>query len=523
MGGKSLQKYFHDDAWPLVCDLFERLHISETKGFELFKTFAKIDANENGLVEIDECFRYIGGNRTKFTERIFYHVDCLDEFGRKVYGLKFKQFSIVLWSYCTLTHAGLARFVFEIFDVENNETIEKAVVDAIYRMLCNAPECDERYLAVYEFDDEKRIAKSDFMEISAKYKVLIQPAIDYQNRLRKCLGGQYMWDSLMNYRKKHFSVHDTQCDTLSDALESIIRISDTTKRKVVTAEEVLEENKKKLALDTELAERELKLREKQLANERRLQEMTAEDRKMTEAWRAFDSARDFFASEEFLLDDAWRRHELRSELYDLFDAAVEACKEYWEWRVRKDIQVTEGTDADHEARYRDYLSTEEGRKLHEFYSLYYLFERLEESIRAKNAKNKRYSEQKKGERQMTVETTLQDLQKTLNGILDLTLPPKDREKKLLAVRYRVFEDEAKAARKYAKSAERAEAEERAHRELSRQVRAQTMKELRERVEAESEERRKEYIRKAFDIATSFGSRITRYQLLLVFSVCIDLH
>ncbi len=510
MGGKSLQKYFREDAWPPMEELLERLHISESKGFELFKAFARIDMNENGLVELDECFKYIGGNRTRFTERIFYHVDCTDEYGRKVMGLKFREFSIVLWNYCSLTPAGLARFVFEIFDIENNESLDQPEVEAIYRMLYDTTEVDSAYLAAYEFDDEDRISKSDFMNISAKTRVLIQPALDYQHRLRKCLGGQYMWDALMNYRKKNFSVHDTQADNLNDAIESIIRSHNTNKRKVITTDNILAENKQKLQFDMELAERELKLREKQLLNEKRLQEMNAEDRKMIEAWKAYNDCREFFSQEEFLLDDVWRRHELRDEMYTLYDEAVEASKEYWDWKVRKDIVTTEGTEADHEARYQDYLLTDEGKVLHQFYLLYYLFEILEEVIRTKNAKNKYYSEDKKNEKQMTIETTLEDLIKTLTGITDTSLTQKEHDKKINALKHRVFDDEIKTAKKYAKKSEWQEAERKTHKDIAAQIKVRTMTELHKRIEIEKEERKREYVRKAFDIATNFGSRITRY-------------
>ena len=77
MGGKVLLKFFREDTWPTVEEIFSYLLISEGRGFELFKSFAAADQNENGLVDLNECFKHLGGRRTRFTERIFYSVRSL--------------------------------------------------------------------------------------------------------------------------------------------------------------------------------------------------------------------------------------------------------------------------------------------------------------------------------------------------------------------------------------------------------------------------------------------------------------
>lgn len=47
---------------------------------------------------------YFGGKRTKFTERIFGVLDG-------VKGLDFINFTYVVWNYCTLNPAGIARYL----------------------------------------------------------------------------------------------------------------------------------------------------------------------------------------------------------------------------------------------------------------------------------------------------------------------------------------------------------------------------------------------------------------------------
>ncbi len=89
MGGKTLLKFFREDTWPALADLFERFDMNESRGFEVFKAFARTDVNEDGLVDLDECFRFLGGRRTKFTERILWSDSTVDEVGDKISGLNF--------------------------------------------------------------------------------------------------------------------------------------------------------------------------------------------------------------------------------------------------------------------------------------------------------------------------------------------------------------------------------------------------------------------------------------------------
>ena len=45
---------------------------------------------------------------------------------------------------------------------------------------------------------------------------LIKPALDYQKRLKRYLGGYQMWDTLTKYRKKWFTSFDEASDTLEE-------------------------------------------------------------------------------------------------------------------------------------------------------------------------------------------------------------------------------------------------------------------------------------------------------------------
>ena len=105
IGGKVPQKYFSEEMWPKSEEYLRKLSIDESRGFELFKIFCKIDTDQSASLDVDECMAYFGGRRTRFTERVF---DTI-EIGNEKEGLNFVDFAFTMWNFCTLNSAGLAR------------------------------------------------------------------------------------------------------------------------------------------------------------------------------------------------------------------------------------------------------------------------------------------------------------------------------------------------------------------------------------------------------------------------------
>jgi hypothetical protein len=153
MGGKTFAKYFKKDIWPSHQGSFEILGLTEPRAYVLFTIFAKIDYNGNGTIDSEECFRYFQAPRSKFTERIFFFERRDTDSNAIIKSLTFKEFALLLWSFCTLTPEGIARFIFEIFDVDNNFTLTYAHLETMYRMLYNISDIEEGYISVYPLEE----------------------------------------------------------------------------------------------------------------------------------------------------------------------------------------------------------------------------------------------------------------------------------------------------------------------------------------------------------------------------------
>jgi hypothetical protein len=359
MGGKRPEKFFREDLWPTHRELCTKLGMDLNRCLQIFNIFCKIDTDESGSVDVDEAFAYMGGQRTRFTERIF---DVKDKVNAKE-GLSFGPFSIVLWNFCSFSPALVARYIFEIYDVDNNKRLERPDIESMYKMMYD---CDDSELSVikrFPFDDEDIISKDDFIKHCVHRKNIIKPALDYQKRLRRCLGGGSMWDGLTKYRDRWFKVYDDQSNTLDDALHAILEADNPNPTIDESVSDIIEEKKRQL--EEQMEEAKLALKRRQIQMQAALKvKVNPEQRKEIRLKTKFEEGYKAFGLKRFTVDDIWERKEMRDELFSLFDKYYSCKDKNREDANQNSIILTDGDAEDHEARYQDYIVTTAGA--HEF-------------------------------------------------------------------------------------------------------------------------------------------------------------
>lgn len=518
MQGKVPSKYYADEMWPRVQDLFYKLGLDEAKGLELFLTFCKMDADASGTVDVDECFSYLGGARTKFTERLFHAEGRFNDNGEAEIGLEFREFAVIVWGYCTLTPYYLARKAFEIFDVERVDNLERPDIEAMYRMLYDCDEHDEYYVNQITFNKEGYITKDDFCEQVNKRRHIIEPCINYQARLRRRMGGFIMWEALTGFRRRYFMLVDTNSATTDEALKAILLQEDPNKNKRRrAADELLAEKKAKQLAEENKAAAELEAIELEKARRLREAELKAEDRLMKEAWMRLEKKRFEFEDLEFLVESAWERREKRLELYALLDDFVVEADAYWKVQDDKEVRLTIGTDQDHEARYRDFMRTNEGTllRIRTMVTLALTAEvaKLDE---AREKKRHRISGlPKKTDLHSELEGALAEMErKALREVQYKTLKASGASKRQMdAIKPVDYNDELKLMKLVVvKKPEWRGWEEQTRADLFSARRNLTISTTEAAVARKKEERARDYVRIEFEMACLYGSRHTRFEL-----------
>jgi len=515
MKGLVPQKYYANDMWPKVQDLFLKLGLEEAKGLELFLTFCKMDADASGDVDIDECFRYLGGVRTKFTERIWHAEKRFDDHGQEITGTAFPEYAVIVWNYCTLSPYYMARMVFEIFDVDRVNNLEKPDVCAMYRMVYDCDEHDEYYVNQIVFNKEGYITKDDFCDQVNKHRHIIDPCLSYQGRLRRKMGGFIMWEALAGFRRRYFLPIDSNASTCGEALLAILASEDPNKgKRKRAADELLAEQRAKEEAAEAAAAKEIAEITREQDKKRREQELAAEDRFMKAAWIKLESKRFEFEDQEFSVERAWEVKELRDELYRLYDAFLVVAKEYWDIQDDKEIKLTVGSDQDHEARYRDFMRTAEGQLLRTRtiarIALTQALERIEEARLKKT--HRITGPPKKTDKQSEVEGALEEIEsKALREVQIKTLKAGGATKRQLdALKPVEYNDEIKLARNVSSKQQLRECEDAARNEIFTARRELTISSTNATVVKKKEDREKNYVRVDFEMSQLYGSRITSW-------------
>lgn len=367
IGGKLPAKYFHDDVWPVFEELFEKLCIDELLGTKIFQAFCAMDKDESGTVDIDECMAHFGGARTRYNERIFYHEEKLfRQAGDNSRGFNFKDFAMRVWNYNTYTTEQILVHVWEIFDVNQQNFLERYDIETMYKMLYDCDDHDPKYIGECPYEDDC-IKREDFIKYFSNIwrkgsGHLIYPALQFQSRLRGKTGGFLAWETVSAFRIQHFSGYDNNAKTQAEALAGIIASEDLNKRrKLEDAEKMLELERKRLKEIADKAQRDLEEREAQIIAEIAAKEAVAPDRFMKRAFKQLEKIKEEFESLDFSTEDTKLRHHKRQAIYKAYDKYNEEALKFYAIQDAEILGIAVGTDGDHQSRLKDYLATEVGR------------------------------------------------------------------------------------------------------------------------------------------------------------------
>lgn len=160
--------------------------------------------------------------------------------------------------------------MYEIFDVDAEDCLERGHLIAMWRMLNDYDAYEEESIALYGLKwaatttgDERHegssssssISKARFCEVSAGNALLIQPAIDFQSKLRRVIGGRSSWVSMTNHRYRSFRMIIARSPNLNAFLESMIVEAREygLRRSEPDADSKLMASHAKLQIDNELA------------------------------------------------------------------------------------------------------------------------------------------------------------------------------------------------------------------------------------------------------------------------------
>eukprot|EP00639_Heterosigma_akashiwo_P031669 CAMPEP_0194672140 /NCGR_PEP_ID=MMETSP0295-20121207/6257_1 /TAXON_ID=39354 /ORGANISM="Heterosigma akashiwo, Strain CCMP2393" /LENGTH=370 /DNA_ID=CAMNT_0039555771 /DNA_START=135 /DNA_END=1244 /DNA_ORIENTATION=+ len=229
----SLRKPDLQDMHPQVteCDKeFKSLGLHNRDVWALHSSYAAIDGDNSGTIEVKELMAYLGLH-SQFTNRVF---RIFDEDGSGE--LDFREFVVSMWNYCTLAKNALVMFAFDLYDSDNSGVIDirevELMLKEVYGEGFQASQLAQKVLRhMRMIDGDARLPLSmqrcevtaeQFGQFCRKHATLLLPAFTMQETLREAVGGKRLWERLS---RRRFEVSDGAYISVNQLLESHLNLA----------------------------------------------------------------------------------------------------------------------------------------------------------------------------------------------------------------------------------------------------------------------------------------------------------
>uniref|UniRef100_A0A7S4QMY1 EF-hand domain-containing protein n=2 Tax=Ditylum brightwellii TaxID=49249 RepID=A0A7S4QMY1_9STRA len=198
--GINTERYFKNKILPRSRELLKILSFSYRRSLYLFRLFIKIDKDKSGQISLNEFRRFFGIRKGAFLERLFCILDS-DQNGT----LEFNEFVVGIWNFCTNDMHLLAKFAFDIFDIDRNEELSIEEIDALVRMVHNTSHADESTMrGIREFCPNDRITLGKFIQLASEQPDVLKPIIDAQQLVQGQVFSVNFWRRRTDKRRRKF-------------------------------------------------------------------------------------------------------------------------------------------------------------------------------------------------------------------------------------------------------------------------------------------------------------------------------
>ena len=216
--------YFRHAILPLCRSLLEELGISHSHAAQIFEAFVKMDTDGSGNITVGEFHRYVGWKRGVFTERIFDVYASVKKDNGQPNKMSYEEFLICVWNYCTYDQHLMAKYVFDIFDIDGVKSLSIDELDALLRMVYVNQDDDAlgaAKISLRKSAEGATVTLKSFQEIAAANKATLKPAFDIQLRIiEKTTGdttladGKNCWELYRERRRGKYesTLPDFECN-----------------------------------------------------------------------------------------------------------------------------------------------------------------------------------------------------------------------------------------------------------------------------------------------------------------------
>lgn len=184
------------------------LKLTEDDVRHLHMCYAYIDKSSTSLIQVSAFLEFLRVLKTPFTDRI---INYFQEVGSKhLRAMDFRTFLKISWSYCTLDHAELVHFVYDLYDPEERQELGSDELTTMLGDLFgrNFMLKDEVVGIIEEYarttKEHGPLSMPDFRKYVKNHQKLLFPAFQFQLYMRQNIVGELFWERLTQQRLDMF-------------------------------------------------------------------------------------------------------------------------------------------------------------------------------------------------------------------------------------------------------------------------------------------------------------------------------
>ena len=163
--------------------------------------FRDMDADNCGVIRLDELLAYFHIKKTLLTEKLFE-----DKESKFPFFLNFEQFVVYTWQFLTLSLEKVATFAFHLLDTKKSGFLSKDTITYLMELMHNKTMDESKAIRKLVkqcgvlYSDEK-LSKADFETFSERHRLLCDPFRRTQIAYQSKLLGRVIWKRLRLQRE----------------------------------------------------------------------------------------------------------------------------------------------------------------------------------------------------------------------------------------------------------------------------------------------------------------------------------
>lgn len=183
---RKAREFFNQEVLPIISE--QTQNFTDDEAFAIFSMFISMDKDKGGSLTCDEFYKLVGIKHSLIIERLWLFLTS--GYSNQQGGVNLGDFFRLVSRLLSMGCKDFACFTFNIFDVDERNSLSIYEVDAMLRMIASKKEADHSFLEHVRFYcgcDKNYITLVQFLNAVESKPLIVQPIMVVQEKIKSQL------------------------------------------------------------------------------------------------------------------------------------------------------------------------------------------------------------------------------------------------------------------------------------------------------------------------------------------------